>query len=131
MKSAFRRRPAVLFDKFNPHWENYYRRKNALFVQSVQMHVNNLLRVRGYVILNDIYDLLGYERTVSGGALGWIRGSEDGDSYIDFGIWYEGFDKGRAWTRGEIDVMVLRFNVDRTNEPMPSRIKRLKEEGYS
>lgn len=122
-------RPSRLYDKFNPNWQNYYKKRNAFFVQSVQMHVNHLLKVRGYVFLNDIYDLLGFERTIEAGMVGWIWGSEHGDSYIDFGVWGKGFDRAKAWIRGEIDVMELHFNVDRTTESMPRRIKRLQDEG--
>lgn len=119
-----------VFDKFNPFW-NPDLKHNAMHVHYVQSRLNAQLRVRGYVSLNDALELLGFERTIRGGQAGWIRDvdPDEGDGYIQFGVWAEGFARGKAWLNGELDVMTLYFNVDRVTVSMPRRIRKLKEEG--
>lgn len=117
------------FDKFNPLWNNVDRRQNPMFVDLVQRNLNSLLQTRGYVTLNDALELLGFERTVEGGMCGWVKdpSPEQGDGYIDFGVWDQGFAHGKDWLQGRLDVMTLYFNVDRTPESMPRRIRRKME----
>lgn len=124
-------RPTRWFDKHNPFWNEEDRKQNARFVHYVQSHLNDLLRARGYVSLNEALELLGFERTVRGGQQGWVRDPEpdEGDGYIDFGVWAEGFARGKEWLNGDLDVMTLYFNVDRVTISMPRRIRKLKAEG--
>lgn len=117
------------FDKFNPHWNNSDRRQNAIFISMVQMHLNDLLKTRGYVTMNEALELLGFERTVAGGMNGWIRDSAEGDGYVYFGAWDQGFAHGKDWIHGKLDVMTISFNVDRVKVSMPRRIKKFREEG--
>lgn len=125
------RRPFRLFDKFNPHWDNHDRRKNAIFVGIVLGQLNDLLREQGYVFLNDALELLGFESTIEGMIVGWLRDSDpdEGDGYVSFGIWDQGFREGMDWIDGKSDLMVFRFNVDRFDASLPKRIKQLREEG--
>lgn len=118
------------FDNTNVLW-NEDLKQNPIFVTFVQMRLNDLLRVRGYVMLNDAFDLLGFERTIRGGQAGWLRDPEngEGDGYIHFGVWDKGLVRGKEWLSGELDVLPLRFNVDRTTESLARRVRRLKEKG--
>ena len=105
-----------MFDKFNPHWNNYDRRKNAIFVGTVLGQLNDLLQERGYVFLDDALDRLGFgiPETFEGQYLGWLRDPKpgEGDGFISFGIWDNGFREGMDWLDGKSDLMVFRFNVD-------------------
>jgi hypothetical protein len=105
-----------LFDKFNPYWDNYDRKKNAIFVGLVLGELNELLQTRGYVLLNEAFLRLGFECTPSGERLGWRKypHCDDGDAFISFGIWDQGFRTGLDWLEGASDLVVLRFNVDIT-----------------
>jgi hypothetical protein len=123
------KQPYRWFDKYNPHWNDRDPKQHVLYVHYVQEFLNSMLRARGYVSLNDALEMLGFERTVRGGQSGWIRGAEEGDGYVDFGIWAEGFSRGKDWLSGDLDVMTFYFNVDRTTISMPRRIKKLKSEG--
>ncbi|QEQ93833.1 hypothetical protein SEA_FIDGETORCA_54 [Streptomyces phage FidgetOrca] len=128
MKSRASRHRRV-FDRTNPNWNSKDRWMNAVFVQDAQEKANHILRTRGHVSLNEVLTLLGFEKDRWGEMIGWIRGSEEGDGYIDFGVWAHGFAEGRDWTRGKVDFKALYFNVDRSDDPLTYRIRKLKEEG--
>lgn len=68
-----------LFEPANPNWSDEPNH-NMLFVQAMQNHANDTLRVRGHVTLNDVYDLLGFRRSEEGQLVGWTKGP------IDFNI---------------------------------------------
>ena len=131
MKKFLALRHTRVFDKYNPRWDNQNLRRNPLYVSYVQSELNLLLRIRGYVSLNEALELLGFERTIRGGQAGWLRDPDpgEGDGRIDFGVWEEGFHRGKEWLHGELDAIRLYFNVDPVTVSMPRRIKKLKEEG--
>lgn len=118
-------KPRRLFDKSNPLWDNYDRRKNPIFVAGVQIQLNELLQDRGYVTLNDALRLLGFEREFWGDAVGWVKDPDpgQGDGRIYFGVWDQGVVHGKDWIAGKLDVMTLSFNIDRTPESMPRRVR--------
>jgi hypothetical protein len=93
---------------WNPHAEY-----NIMFLRAQQNYLNDKLRARGHVLLNDVYDALGLDRTKEGTVVGWVWGSKDGDNYIDFGI----FDKEMQpqhfdFFTGRENAVWLDFNVD-------------------
>lgn len=70
------------FDWHNRHWSRDSR-VNLLFLQAQENYANDLLKARGYVFLNDIQEMLGYERTANGQLVGWHT---DNGNEIDFHI---------------------------------------------
>lgn len=101
-----------VFDEFNRNWQRTPG-ANAMIIQGHQGFVNDLLESRGYVFLNEVYDLLGFEATEAGQIVGWVKNSENGDNHISFGIWANGFSDGKYWiNRGGKDPIRLDFNVD-------------------
>jgi hypothetical protein len=82
---------------------------NRLFVQCQQNFANDLLNARGHVFLNEVYDMLGLERTTAGQVVGWVRGN--GDGYITFGL---DDNKKEVWDfmNGDEKSVWLDFNVD-------------------
>jgi len=96
------------FDEYNPNWERS-RGKNAMFLRSQQNFANDLLNARGHVFLNEIYDMLGMERSKAGALVGWVKGN--GDNYIDFGI-LEDLYMGQKFVNGDEPSIFLDFNVD-------------------
>jgi Tfp pilus assembly major pilin PilA len=98
---------AKCFDESCPSWEKDPE-LNRLYIQCQQNYANNLLQARGHVFLNEVYDMLGIDRTKAGAVVGWVIGSE-GDNYVDFGI-YEAFNARfvNGWERS----IWLDFNVD-------------------
>lgn len=84
---------------------------NWIFLKNQQNYLNDILRTRGHVMLNDAYDSLGLERSAAGAVVGWVKDNEDGgDNYIDFGLpeWYSSED----FTRSVDGAVLLDFNVD-------------------
>lgn len=96
------------FDESNPNWERS-RGKNAMFLRSQQMWANDLLNGRGHIFLNEIYDMLGMERTKAGAVVGWLKGN--GDNYVDFGM-LEDLYMGQRFANGDEPSIFLDFNVD-------------------
>jgi len=97
-----------IFDEYNPNWEKDPE-YNRVFLQCQQNFVNHQLQARGHMFLNEVYDLLGFDRTRAGAVVGWIANG-DGDNYIDFGL----FDNEMAakFINGWERSIILDFNVD-------------------
>lgn len=59
---------------------------NKHFIKNVQTLCNEVLFLKGYLFLNEVYELLGLEKTMEGQIYGWAHDvSEPGDYYVDFG----------------------------------------------
>lgn len=56
---------------------------NLTFLKCQEDFVNHLLELRGHVMLNDVYDTLGMNRTAAGAVVGWIKSE---GKHIDFGV---------------------------------------------
>ena len=86
---------------------------NLMFLRRQQDYANDLLRTRGHVFLNEVYDMLGIPRTEAGQIVGWIYDEKNanGDNYIDFGI-YDNKEGNRLFVNGYERSILLDFNVD-------------------
>ena len=84
---------------------------NKMYLYYQQRYANELLRAKGYLLLNDIYDILGIPRSKAGCMVGWIYDKENpiGDNYVDFGLDCE---KNFDFINGHGNVAYLDFNVD-------------------
>jgi hypothetical protein len=101
---------ARFFDEGSSQWspDSF---NNLSLLKGVQNMANDRLNYRGYVFLNDVYKDLGLEITAVGQQVGWAL-SEDGDNYIDFGLYSGTTDAKRAFVNGDENVFLLDFNVD-------------------
>lgn len=101
---------ARFFDRLSPQWsrESEY---NLTFLRCQQNWYNDKLKARGHVFLNEVYDGLGLERTKAGQVVGWVI-SEDGDNFIDFGIWDANNETAIDFVNGREGAILLDFNVD-------------------
>lgn len=85
---------------------------NRAFLHCQQQYANDMLKSRGHVFLNEIYDSLGMERTKAGAVVGWVL-SKDGDNFIDFGIFDDLTNPNvRDFVNGREYSILLDFNVD-------------------
>ena len=92
----------------------YFKRDNEAnkdFLLRSQSWANDKLRAQGHCFLNEVYDILGFERTAAGAVTGWVIGN-GGDDFIDFGIEDGILEANRAFNRGEEPAIWLDFNVD-------------------
>jgi hypothetical protein len=98
---------ARVFDVFSTCWEKDPE-VNKIFLECQQRYLNRLLEVRGHVMLNDVYDKLGLERTPAGAIVGWVY-KGDGDNYIDFDL---NNPANHRFLMGHENSVWLDFNVD-------------------
>lgn len=87
---------------------------NKLFLRQQQAYANDLLHRRGYVFLNEVYEMLGFKKTKAGHVVGWVYDEENpvGDNFIDFGI-YDLNDPAKImFVNGDENCIHLDFNVD-------------------
>ena len=102
---------ARFFDPTSTSW-NKNPDYNFVFLRSQQNWANDLLKIRGHVFLNEVYDMLGLERSKAGSVVGWILIGEYRDNYIDFGL-FDGDDQAaRDFVNGREGSVLLDFNVD-------------------
>ena len=103
---------ARCFDEYCTGWRNDAE-YNRSFLRQMQAWANNKLQTQGFLYLNDVYEMLGFDKTKAGQVVGWIYGDKsDGDGYVDFGM-YE-FDKEtkRDFYNLREKSIWLDFNVD-------------------
>lgn len=98
---------ARFFDEVSPNWEKNAE-NNRLFLMCQQNYANELLRARGHLFLNEVYDMLGIERSSAGQVVGWIINGE-GDDYVDFGMYAT---NNNGFINGWEPRVLLDFNVD-------------------
>jgi hypothetical protein len=76
---------ARIYDENNRHWSQHPA-DNKAFLVGQQNWANDRLRAYGYLLLNDVYEQLGLEKSTAGAVVGWVKGYGDGDGFIDFGM---------------------------------------------
>lgn len=99
------------FDEANPNWTRDPT-ANYLFLKGVQSHMNRTLDIRGHVFLFDVYDALGIPRERETLVTGWLRDSEKGDQYIDFGFMTSNDPETVLFRNGGERSVRLDFNID-------------------
>lgn len=104
---------ARFFDAACEAWEDNSE-YNLVFLRAQQQYANNLLRTKGHLFLNEVYDMLGIPRTKAGQVVGWVYDEEHptGDNYVDFGIYSAYQESSRDFVNGYESVILLDFNVD-------------------
>lgn len=87
---------------------------NLMFLKRQQSYANDLLQRRGYLFLNEVYDMLGIPRTKAGQVVGWVydENCPVGDNYVDFGIYDIHREKCRDFVNGYERTILLDFNPD-------------------
>lgn len=107
---------ARFFDEANINWDKSPE-QNMYFLKMVQNQMNDKLKARGHVFLNEVYDALGFDRSEAGQLVGWVwnkdnTAMEAGDGYIDFGIFDGNNYAKRAFVNGYERSILLDFNID-------------------
>lgn len=104
---------ARFFDAASPNWQNDPE-YNLMFLRAQQQYANDLLRAKGRLFLNDVYEMLGLEKSKAGQIVGWVydRENPNGDNFVDFGIYDMSKERVRAFVNGYETNILLDFNVD-------------------
>ena len=103
---------ARFFDEFNKNFNKNDRQLNRLFLSTQQNYLNDVLKVRGHVFLNEVYDALGMERTSAGAVVGWAITKDGTDNFIDFGVFNSNDLQKRMFVNGDERAVLLDFNVN-------------------
>lgn len=87
---------------------------NLMFLRRQQDWANELLKSKGHLFLNEVYDMLGIQRTQPGQVVGWVYDEKNpiGDNYVDFGIYNANSEAARRFVNGLEYNILLDFNVD-------------------
>ena len=101
---------ARFFDETCNEWDRNAE-YNLMFLKARQTYANDMLRARGHVFLNEVYDMLGIPRTKAGAVVGWVI-SKDGDNFVDFGIYNPDNPRAADFVNGYEKSILLDFNVD-------------------
>lgn len=80
---------------------------NEFFLRTQQNFSNDMLRARGHLFLNEVYDVLGMERSKEGAIVGWVKGH--GDDRVDFNYLNPGNERNHPSVN---QPWYLDFNVD-------------------
>lgn len=104
---------AKFFDETSMEWVRDAE-VNLCFLRAQQQYANDLLVSRGYLFLNEVYDMLGIQKTKAGQVVGWIYDENNpiGDNFVDFGIYNTNRAKNRDFVNGYEQAILLDFNVD-------------------
>jgi hypothetical protein len=94
-------RVEISFDTSNQNWSRSYG-NNRLFLQAQQNWANQLLASRGFVTLNEVFDMLTLPQTEQGATHGWT-----GNIEVDFGEEADVPPPGNS--------IKLSFNINSTN----------------
>ena len=102
-----------IFDECNTSWSKSPEH-NLVFLKQQQNYANDLLKSRGHLFLNEVYDMLGFPRTQAGQIVGWVYDEVNpiGDNFVDFGIYNLDSERARAFVNGYERSILLDFNVD-------------------
>ena len=103
---------AKIFDCMNPDFD-LDPMWNFTFLRMKERYFNDSLRSKGYVLLNEVYEALGFEKVDEFENIGWIYREKYrekdpiGDNFIDFGL-----HNNPYITCDSDKIILLEFNVD-------------------
>ena len=103
----------ICFDETCTGWQRDAE-ANKFFLLRQQDYANEKLKARGYLFLNEVYDMVGARRSKAGQVVGWIYDESNpiGDNYVDFGIFDIRSEDARNFVNGLEKSIWLSFNVD-------------------
>jgi Family of unknown function (DUF6353) len=103
---------ARFFDPMSTLWQKEPE-YNLFFLKCQQNYANDLLKARGHVFLNEVYDMLGIPRSKAGAVVGWLLSPNgDTDNFVNFGVFDGRTDVARDFVNGLEGAILLDFNVD-------------------
>lgn len=104
----------AFFDMSSKYWRGDDESRR-LFLLWTEKYANDMLRAKGNLSIDEVYKMLDIKDRYdeSGRRLGWVSDAENGDNYVDFGLYNPDFMNGCGtyyWPNGE-QFIVLNFNA--------------------
>ena len=87
------------------------REANFVFLKQQQSYANDILDRRGYIFLNEVYEMLGFDGTRAGHVVGWMKNGE-GDGFVDFGLFDAYNENAREFANGKEPCFIVNLNPD-------------------
>lgn len=116
------------FDQYSDRWRRSWTPEQVWeYLRQKQREANDMLRCRKHIFLNEVYDLLGLDRTEEGAVVGWILTKNNPDSFVDFGLDSMPDEERRRFLsadRNEDIKIWLHFNPDGLIYNMIDKINR-------
>lgn len=104
------------FDQYSDRWRRSWTPEQVWeYLRQKQREANDMLSIRKHIFLNEVYDLLGLDRTEEGAVVGWILTKNNPNSHVDFGLDSMPDDARRKFLSAERneDIKIwLHFNPD-------------------
>lgn len=96
----------------NDYWNND-NEYNLMFIKKIERYANDRLKIKRFLFLNEVYEMLGLPRTKEGQIVGWVydENNEEGDNYVDFGLYKDNLSYS-DFVNGFENAILLDFNVD-------------------
>lgn len=104
---------AKFFDEYSSCWQKNAE-ANKFFLLQQQNYANEKLQKKGYLFLNEVYEMLGLQKTQAGQAVGWVydKNHPKGDNIVDFGLWDLRDENKRRFVNGFERSVIIDPNVD-------------------
>lgn len=104
---------ARCFDDSCAGWKDDHE-SNRWFLIQQQRYLNEKLKAKGYITLNEVYEALGFDITREGAYIGWVYDPDNlvGCNHIDFGMFDVWKESPRDFINGHSKYIMLDFNVD-------------------
>ena len=106
------------YARFFDEMSRYYEKNaeyNLKFLKDQERYANEKLRRKGFLFLNEVYEMLDIPETKAGQIVGWVYNKDSEnlpDGYVDFGIYDINRPKNREFVNGYERAILLDFNVD-------------------
>lgn len=104
----------LIFDEYCNGWEKDPQ-YNQIFLRAQERYCNDLLRARGYLFLNEVYDSLGSQKTEEGNIVGWLYDPNDENlqNHVSFGIYNNAYRSDvQDFLNGAERSVILELNPD-------------------
>lgn len=87
---------------------------NLIYLKAQQEYANKKLQLQGYLFLNDVLEMLGFEKKRCGQVIGWIYDEKNpiGDNFVDFGLYDHNNPATARFLDGVEPRILLSFNHD-------------------
>lgn len=83
---------------------------NKTYILTQMQNANDKLRIRGWITLAEVYEMLGFDATEASLAVGWVLGN--GENEVKFDIFELPTPATRRFVNGYEPSVLLDFNVD-------------------